>query len=130
MTKSGKPIVAGDPHLNTIIPTSFWLCELSFDDTFVAGGTLPGVPLFQGARNKNMAWSPTALYADISDIFEEWVEGDFYEFKGQMIPLEKYESEIHVKGGASETHTLRLTHHGPLMDDIDAVMHHIDDFTP
>lgn len=79
-TKSGKPILANDPHLGNEIPC-MWYFQRFVDNgpaykrdyEFSFGATIPGlIGLFSG-RNDQMAFGITALFSDTSDTFEEKV---------------------------------------------------------
>ena len=58
----------------------------------------------------------TINLADISDIYEEKVEGNKYLFKDQWKDLIIKKETIKVKGGTSKTIEVRYTHHGPLLE--------------
>ena len=129
-TTTGKPVLCNDPHLEAGIPTSFHISELRYGDHFVVGASLPGVPLFASARSKHLSWGITSINSDISDIFEEKINGTKYQFKDEWRDLEFRDEVIKVKGGESINLTVRFTHHGPVMDHIDSFMHHIDNRSP
>lgn len=130
-TKSGKPILANDPHLEAQIPTSFHLSEMRIGkDQFVIGASLPGVPMFAAARSHTMAWGVTSLNNDIADIFEEKINGTKYLFKKEWRDLEIVPEVIHIKDGSIVNHTVRYTHHGPVMDNIAAFFNKIDGGAP
>lgn len=55
-TATGMPMLASDPHLGTSIPSFWTLMELVWEDKFLIGGSLPGVPLIGIGRSKNVSW--------------------------------------------------------------------------
>ena len=79
-TTTGKPILCGDPHLDTKIPAFWQLMEVSFmeDGEMVnmIGGSVPGVPGIIIGKNNHMAWSITAPLNDNSDLFKEKLSKD------------------------------------------------------
>ncbi len=71
-TRSGKPIVAGDPHRNFESPGVYAQVRLATDDLDVFGFTFPGVPGVQHfAHAGSVAWAITNAVADYQDLFEE-----------------------------------------------------------
>lgn len=83
-TKSGKPHLANDPHLDNTSPSPWYQAELRFsesgEENFIIGGTLPGVPIVLSGRSKHFGWGLTTLYSDGGDLFEEEIkaEGEGY----------------------------------------------------
>lgn len=58
----------------------------------------------------------TVLPADVSDLYEEKVEGDKYLFKGQWLPLKYWREVIKIKGQEPLVITVWSTHHGPIIE--------------
>ena len=55
--------------------------------------------------------------ADVEDLFVERIEDESYEFEGERRPLEIIEELIAVRGqDQPERHEVRLTHHGPIVN--------------
>ena len=119
-TKTGEPLLVNDPHLAASLPSSFYLAELNIVDDWIVGAVIPGTPLFVSSRTKKIAYGATALNADTMDLFEEKIDGDKYEFKGQWKDLEIREEVIDVRNGESQTIFIRSTHHGPVLDHVGA----------
>lgn len=121
-TTTGKPILCGDPHLDTKIPAFWQLMEVSFmeDGEMVnmIGGSVPGVPGIIIGKNNHMAWSITAPLNDNSDLFKEKLskDGNSYFVDSEWKKIEKREILIKVKGEEPLKFTLRKTHRGPLID--------------
>jgi penicillin amidase len=69
-TASGKPLLAGDPHLGAEMPGVWYAAHVETDDGLdVAGLTLPGTPGVFIGRNRDLAWSITMHQADDADLF-------------------------------------------------------------
>src|SRR5262249_11259316 len=52
-TKSGKPLLANDPHLGLSIPSIWYLAHLSYDGRDLIGASLAGVPgIILGRNNR------------------------------------------------------------------------------
>lgn len=65
------PLIANDPHLGTSLPSVWQLMELAWDDKFLIGATVPGVPIVAIGRSKNVSWGITAPMTDSSDLWRE-----------------------------------------------------------
>src|SRR5262249_37692038 len=70
-TKSGKPLIANDPHLGLIIPSTWYLAHLSFEGRNIIGASLAGVPGIVLGRNDHLAWAYTNTGADVQDFYLE-----------------------------------------------------------
>jgi penicillin amidase len=123
-TKSGKPLLANDPHLSPSMPSVWYQAGLhcrklsercSYD---VTGFTFSGVPGVVIGHTDKIAWGFTNLGPDVADLFMEQVSGDTYLFEGQQVKLSTRQEKIKVAGGESVTITVRSTRHGPLIDDV------------
>src|SRR5689334_7341659 len=53
-TASGKPILAGDPHLEWSIPSAWYLVHLKAGDLDVTGAALPGIPAVILGHNRTV----------------------------------------------------------------------------
>jgi penicillin G amidase len=118
LSASGKPLIAGDPHLPPSMPGIWYQVGLTLGDRFVRGASLPGMPGVYMGQNNDVCWTFTNVMADVQDLFVERVEGGNYLFEGEWQPLEVVREEIPVKGrDAPEVLDLRITHHGPLVNE-------------
>lgn len=116
-TKTGRPLIAGDPHLPPSMPGIFYEVELALDGRFARGASLPGVPGISMGQNNDVAFTFTNAMADVMDLFVERLDGERYEFEGEWRPLEVVEEEIAVKGSSEPDRLeVRLTHHGPIVN--------------
>ncbi|GIG61316.1 penicillin amidase [Longispora fulva] len=118
-TKSGKPMLANDPHLSPSMPGIWYQMGLhcpscGFD---VAGFTFSGVPGVVIGHNGRIAWGFTNLDPDVTDLYLEKLDGDRYQVDGQWLDLDKRTEVLKVAGGDPVTITVRSTKHGPLMSD-------------
>ena len=70
--RSGKPILANDPHLEANRLPNVW-CELvlTCDGRPVMGASMPGLPGILVGRSPDLAWGATYAFVDASD---SWVE--------------------------------------------------------
>jgi penicillin amidase len=123
-TRSGRPLLANDPHLGPTLP-SVWTqmglhcttvgTDCPFD---VAGFTFSGVPGVVIGHNQAIAWGFTNMAPDVADLYLEKVDGDRYEYAGQQLPLAVRTETIRVAGEEPRTIRIRATRHGPLLSDV------------
>jgi penicillin amidase len=121
-TASGKPLLAGDPHLAPERPGVWYAAHVtSADGIDVVGLTLPGLPGVVMGHNGRVAWSLTMHQADDSDLFLErvdWAKGT-YQRGDAWIPLARKTETIHVKGGTDVVMDVDRTVHGPIVLKVD-----------
>ena len=69
------------------------------------------------ARTTTSPSTFTNVMADVEDLFVERIEDDSYEFEGERRPLEIIEErDRRAWAGPAERHEVRLTHHGPIVN--------------
>ncbi len=102
---TGKPILAGDPHMELSWPSTFYLNHLKAGDLDCIGASLPGSPGIIIGHNRRIAWSMTNLHFDVQDLY----------FNDNRIIGQQRET-IKVKGRPDVVANLPLTPHGPIVD--------------
>lgn len=124
LTKSGKPLLANDPHLGVSIP-GIWSqvglrCRTVTPECpfTVSGFALAGVPGVVIGHNATVAWGFTNLGPDVTDFFLEKVTDTAYQLDGRAVPLQVSSETIKVRGGADVPLTVRRTGHGPIVSDV------------
>ncbi|MFI6296254.1 penicillin acylase family protein [Nonomuraea sp. NPDC050790] len=123
-TKSGKPLLANDPHLSPAMPSVWYQaglhCRKKSENCMydVTGFTFSGVPGVIIGQTDKIAWGFTNLGPDVADLFLEQVKDGSYLFKGDWTKLETREEQIKVAGAAPVKITVRSTRHGPLVDEV------------
>jgi penicillin amidase len=71
-TRSGKPVLANDPHLETNrLPNVWYEIVLEAPGRYVMGATMPGLPAILVGRTHELAWGVTYAFMDAID---SWVE--------------------------------------------------------
>ncbi len=115
-TVSGKPVFAGDPHMDTGTMPGIWHEAVLESPGFtLMGAGIPGLGGLQVARNDRLAWSPTYASLDSVDLFIEEVKGENYLSPEGWKPLEAEDIQIQKRGSSSaETFKVCRTQHGPL----------------
>jgi penicillin amidase len=118
-TASGKPLLAGDPHLPVRNPSIWYEVALDAGDLHLIGFSIPGVPGVVIGHNDRIAWSFTYAYADTQDLFVERQDpADLrrYEFEGRMENATFTREVIKVKGRADDVVVdVAITRHGPIL---------------
>jgi penicillin amidase len=116
---TGAPLLAGDPHLGYSTPGIWYLARIQTPDGVLAGATAPGIPFMVIGHNSHIAWTFTTTGADTQDLFEESALPDgTYEAPGGPEPFRVRHEEIGVLFHPSETMTVRVTRHGPVVSDL------------
>jgi penicillin amidase len=115
LTKSGKPILANDPHLPLAMP-SLWLpMRFEIAGRSVEGVTLPGLPGVVLGKNDAIAWGFTNVYTDVQDLYQESIADGKAARGSGAEPVETRVETIPVRGGPPERLEVRETSHGPLV---------------
>lgn len=70
-TKTGKPLMTGDPHLTNQLPSHWYLLKMEYNGLIIAGSSMPGNPGFMMGATKDMTWTSTASRTDITDLYKE-----------------------------------------------------------
>lgn len=124
-TKSGKPLLANDPHLGASMPGVWYQNQLrcakaaaATCNVNVAGFSFTGLPSVIVGHTGHAAWGVTNLTADVSDLYIERIDGDTYLDHGKQVPLEIRQEKFKVAGGNTETMTVRSTRRGPILSDL------------
>jgi len=99
-TKSGRAILANDPHLPIELPGVWYELHLVAAGLDVAGVTIPGVPFVVIGHNARVGWGITNTNADVQDLFLERIDlGRKRAFhRGEWLPLEVTSADIPVRG--------------------------------
>lgn len=119
-TKSGRPILANDPHLALNLPSIWYSIQLTTPEYSVKGASLPGALGVTSGFNKNIAWGVTNATKDARDWYKitfkdasrtEYRYGDGWRKSDLRI------EEIKVKGEEAFLDTVVYTHYGPVVYD-------------
>jgi len=118
-SRSGKPILASDPHLAFRAPSLWYLAAIESPGFQVAGATIPGLPAVVLGRNRRIAWGLTNIEADDVDYVIERLSPDSARVltPSGWVPVEVVRDSIRVRGRSAVPFALRRTAHGPLLDD-------------
>lgn len=120
-SKSGKAILASDPHIGFTNPAIWYEAQISLPDHNLYGYYLPLVPVALLGQNQHHAWGLTMFANDDVDLYRETVNPDDpsqVKYKGEWTPVETREEVIPVRWGDDLTITVRRTPHGPIVTDM------------
>lgn len=135
-TKTGYPLLAGDPHLGLDMPGKWYEVHLNLNGKNVSGATLAGVPAVIIGQNDHMAWSFTSMMSDDTDFFLEQVDSkdrgryvadSLNDSTAAYLTFDKVREIIKVKDADDQSFDIRYTKHGPVISDIYPVQHLVDD---
>ncbi|MCC6215880.1 MAG: penicillin acylase family protein [Polyangiaceae bacterium] len=109
-TASGRPMLAGDPHLVFTLMGNMYAVHLNsaaYGGTFDAAGFAftPAAGLFAG-HNADLAWTPTSAFGDVMDLWAVPADAEGVEIAGQVVPLEITEEIIPLRSGGDASITL------------------------
>ncbi len=120
-TDTGLPLLANDPHLSIQMPAIWYEVGLHAPDYNVHGVSFAGVPGVIIGHNDHIAWGVTNVGPDVQDLFIEKINPsnpNQYEFMGEWVDMEVVEEVIKVNGGEDTTLQVRITRHGPIMNEV------------
>jgi penicillin amidase len=123
-TKSGKPILANDPHRALLLPSLRYIVHLVGPGWDVIGAGEPALPGVSIGHNKRIAFGLTIFAADQQDIVVERTKDDdpsqYFDpvttLNGGWVKLEVIDEAIQVKGEATARKVqLKYTRRGPVI---------------
>ena len=117
LTSTGRPILAGDPHLEFSVPSVWYMNHLKARDLDVSGASFPGLPLVVLGHNQSIAWSATNLEADVQDLYLETFDAQTgrYLFRGQPQQAQLEREPIAVRKSRPVESSVWVTMHGPVI---------------
>lgn len=124
-SRSGKPVLAGDPHIGFAVPAVWYEAHLRAPGFELYGHFNALIPMALLGHNRDFAWSLTMFQNDDADLIAERVpegtpaEGPVSQVwhRGGWVALEERVEEIRVKGQPAERLVLRRSPHGPIVND-------------
>lgn len=119
-TASGKPLLAGDPHIRFAVPAVWYEAQLSYPGFNLYGHHQALNPVASLGHNEQFAWSLTMFQNDDLDLVAEKTNPDNPNqvwYQGRWVDMESREEAIQVKDGEPVQLTLRRSPHGPIIND-------------
>ena len=120
-TKSGKPILADDPHLGLSTPSIWYQMHLQSPEQNVSGVIFAGIPGVILGHNDEIAWGVTNVGPDVQDLYIEIPNPDNptqFRYDGEWEQAEVRNEPIKVKDGETVDFEVIVTKHGPIMTDL------------
>jgi len=116
-TASGKPLLAGDPHLEFTVPPVWYQIHLRSPGFHVAGMSLPGLPGVIIGHNGRIAWSVTNLQFDVQDLYLEQFEpaGGRYLYRNSIHRAGRRVARLLVRRARPVIVKTWVTRHGPIV---------------
>ncbi len=75
-SRTGRPILANDPHLALTAPAMFYQNEIRTPGFSAIGGSLPGAPFVIIGNTERFAWGVTTHRMDVTDVYQEQIVPD------------------------------------------------------
>ena len=119
-TVSGKPLLAGDPHIQFAVPAIWYEAHLNAPGFELYGHFQALSPMALLGHNQLFGWSLTMFQNDDIDLIAETVNPanpNQVKVHGEWVAMTSRTETIEVKGQALVTLTLRRSPHGPIVND-------------
>ncbi len=119
-TKTGKPLLADDPHLGLATPSIWVQMVLESDDMKVSGVIFAGVPGIILGHNDDVAWGVTNVGPDVQQLYLEKRNSENeheFLFEDEWEEATVYDEPIHVKDGQTIDYQVTETRHGPIVSE-------------
>ncbi len=116
---SGKPLLAGDPHIAFSAPAVWYEAQLSAPGFDLYGHFQALTPFALLGHNSQFGWSLTMFQNDDMDLIAEKLNPENANqvwYHGQWIEMQTRKESIDVKGAAPVQITLQRSPHGPIIN--------------
>jgi penicillin amidase len=120
-TVSGKPLLAGDPHIGFATPAVWYEAHLSSPGFEIYGHYQALNPLAMLGHNRKFGWTLTMFQNDDMDLVAEKINPanrNQVAYQGQWTDIQVRQEVIQIKGAAPVQLTVRRTPHGPVINDV------------
>lgn len=138
-TQDGRPLIAGDPHLDFEVPGLFYAQHINSKDQGgtidAAGFSFVGTPGISVGQTDRIVWTPTTAFADVMDVWTVAMPDDGHvSIGGALVEVVRREEIITVRGagdavGEGATQSLEILDvpgHGVLLPE-DLIPLHLGD---
>jgi penicillin G amidase len=121
LSKTGKPILANDPHRNIALPSLRYLVHLVGPGWNVIGAGEPTLPGVAAGHNERVGFGFTIVGIDQQDLYVEETNPanpTEYRYKGQWEKMKVVREMVEVKASPHNAEAeveLRFTRHGPVI---------------
>ena len=118
-SKSGKPLLANDPHLSFNAPCIWVEMQISCPGYNAYGVSFPGAPGIVIGCNDSIGWGVTNAGRDVKDWYQLTISEDRTQYYHDSLwkDLTYREEVIHRRGGEDLILSIPFSHHGPVVYD-------------
>jgi penicillin G amidase len=120
LTRTGRPILANDPHLPIGVPSPRWISHLNAPGLDVIGAGFAGSPGIQNGHNDRIAFGRTNFSIDDEDVYVLTTkpdDPDQYFYEGNWRPFRIVSEAIEVDGAPSVPVKLKYSIAGPVVSE-------------
>nr|WP_245597882.1 penicillin acylase family protein [Ottowia thiooxydans] len=117
-TKSGRPILANDPHRAYSSPSLRYIAHVSAPGMDVIGAGEPFLPGVSIGHNGRIAFGLTIFRADQEDVYfyeTNPQNRNEYRYRDRWEPMTVVKESVAVKGAPDRVVELKFTRHGPVV---------------
>ncbi|MGA8310692.1 MAG: penicillin acylase family protein [Terriglobales bacterium] len=118
LTRTGKPLLANDPHRVIAEPSLRYMVHLVAPGWDVIGAGEPGLPGVALGHNQNIAWGFTIFGLDQQDLYvEDLNPSDPAQYKTAQGwgSMQVRKESFGIRGGPNVQVDLKFTRHGPVL---------------
>lgn len=119
-TKSGKPMLADDPHLSLATPSVWYETHLVSPTMNVQGVIFAGIPGIILGHNDDIAWGVTNVGPDVQDLYIEKPNPENeleFKYEGAYEAAKVVKYNIKVKDEKEIPYDVVITRHGPIVSE-------------
>jgi len=118
LTRSGKPLLANDPHRVIAEPSLRYMVHLVAPGWDVIGAGEPALPGVALGHNQNIAWGFTIFGLDQQDLYlEDLKPSDSTQYRTAQgwENMQTWKETFGIRGGREVQVDLKFTRHGPVL---------------
>ena len=118
-SKSGKPLLANDPHLSFNAPCIWVEMQISCPGYNAYGVSFPGAPGIVIGCNDSIGWGVTNAGRDVKDWYQLTINDDRTQYYHDSVwkDLTYRKEVIHCRGSEDVILNIPYSHHGPVVYD-------------
>jgi penicillin amidase len=117
-TRSGRPILANDPHRIMTSPSLRVLIQVTCPEFDIIGMQEPYLPGVLAGHNAHVAFGITIAPADLEDLYVYELhptDDSLYRYDNEWLPFQTVVDDIPVAGAAAVRQEFLFTRHGPVL---------------
>ena len=117
-TRTGRPILANDPHGALTTPSSWYQVRVETPDDEIAGLSFLGTPFLAFGHNRRVAFGLTNAQVSIQDLYVERFNPNNplqFEEEGAWHDAVRFRETIHVRGKPAVVEDVLVTRRGPVI---------------